>query len=168
MGMINELGTYKFLIKFCKKSLGPGDLPKRLLQEFAAEFSTPFCDIINCAIQTGIFPKAFKKAEIIAIPKENPPRSLSDLRPISKTAICGKIIEKVMMSELQIDVKGKLDLDQYGNTTGSITTHYPIKLTEQAHKSTDKKRATTAITIDYAKAFDYVDHQVLVEKLVLL
>ena len=72
------------------------------------------------------------------------------------------------MSELQKDVKGKLDLDQYGNTTGSSTTHYLIKLTDQAQKSTDKGNATTAITIDYSKAFDYVDHSVLIEKLVLL
>ena len=107
--------------------------------------------MINCAIITGVFPEAFKKAEIIAIPKVNPPRSLSDLRPISKTAICGK-----------------LDLDQYGNTTGSSTTHYLIKLTDQAYKSTDDGKATTAITIDYSKAFDYVDHGVLIEKLVLL
>ena len=168
LSMITELQTFKYLTKLCKKSLGPGDLPKKLLQEFSPEFSTPFCDIINCAIRTGIFPDAFKKAEIITIPKVNPPRSLSDLRPISKTAICGKIIEKVMMSELQKDVKGKLDLDQYGNTAGSSTTHYLIKLTDQAYKSTDKGGATTAITIDYSKAFDYVDHGVLIEKLLLL
>ena len=168
LSMISELQTFKFLRKLCKKSLGPGDLPKKLLQEFTPEFSTPFCDIINCAIRTGIFPDAFKKAEIITIPKVNPPRSLSDLRPISKTAVCGKIIEKVMMSELQKDVKGKLDLDQYGNTTGSSTTHYLIKLTDQAYKSTDKGGATTAITIDYSKAFDYVDHGVLIDKLMLL
>ena len=165
---ISELETFRFLNFFCKKSLGPGDLPKRILKEFALELATPFCDLINCAIRTGVFPDAFKKAEIIAIPKVNPPRSLSDLRPISKTAICGKMIEKVMMSELQKDVKGKLDLDQYGNTTGSSTTHYLIKLTDQAQKSTDKGNATTAITIDYSKAFDYVDHSVLIEKLVLL
>ena len=90
LSMISELQTFKFLRKLCKKSLGPGDLPKKLLQELTPEFSTPFCDIINCAIRTGIFPEAFKKAEIIAIPKVNPPRSLSDLRLISKTAVCEK------------------------------------------------------------------------------
>ena len=43
-----------------------------------------------------------------------------------------------------------------------------IKLTDQAHKSTAEGNATTAITIDYSKAFDYVDHNVLIEKLVQL
>ena len=111
---------------------------------------------------------AYKKAEITPIPKINPPRALSDLRPISKTPIGGKIIEKAIMNELEKDIKGKLDLDQYGNTKGSSTTHYLIKLTDEAYRSTDIGEATTALTIDYSKAFDYVDHSILIEKLVLL
>ena len=165
---ITELHTYKMLNKFCKKALGHGDFPKKILEEFAPEFATPFCNIINCAIKSGIFPDAYKKAEITPIPKVNPPKTLSDLRPISKTPIGGKIIEKVIIAELESDVKNKLDLDQYGNTKGSSTTHYLIKLTEQAYKSTDKGKATTAITIDYSKAFDYVDHNVLIQKLMQL
>ena len=163
-----ELETYRFLKKFCKKSLGPEDLPRKLLEEFAPEFAFPFCVIVNCAIKSGVFPVAYKKAEITPIPKVNPPRALSDLRPISKTPIGGKIIEKAIMNELEKDIKGKLDLDQYGNTKGSSTTHYLIKLTDEAYRSTDIGEATTAVTIDYSKAFDYVDHSILIEKLVLL
>ena len=148
--------------------MGPKDFPRKLMEEFAPEFAFPVCDIVNCAIKSGIFPDAYKMAEIIPIPKVNPPRALSDLRPISKTPIIGKIIEKVMMSELEKDVKGKLDLDQYGNTKGSSTTHYLVKLTDEAYKSTDIGEATTAVTIDYSKAFDFVDHSILIEKLVLL
>ena len=43
-----------------------------------------------------------------------------------------------------------------------------IKLTDQAFRSTAQGNATTAITIDYSKAFDFVDHNVLIEKLVQL
>ena len=156
------------LVKYSKKSIGPGDFPQKVLQEYAPEFATPFCDILNCSLQSNTFPDAYKRAEIIPIPKNNPPRSLSDLRPISKTPIGGKIIEKVIVSELEKDIKGKLDNTQYGNCRGSSTTHYLLKLTDQAFRSTDKGNATTAITIDYSKAFDYVDHNVLIEKLVQL
>ena len=90
------------------------------------------------------------------------------MRPISKTPVGGKIIEKVIVSELEKDIKGKLDSSQYGNCRGSSTTHYLIKLTDQAFKSTAQGNATTAITIDYSKAFDFVDHNVLIEKLVQL
>ena len=165
---VMEVDTYKMLRKYSKKSLGPNDLPQKLLQEFAPELATPFCDIINCALRSGIFPDAYKKAEIVPIPKVNPPRSLSDLRPISKTPIGGKMIEKALMSELEKDIKGKLDNTQYGNCRGASTTHYLIKLTDQAFKSTDKGHATSIVTIDYSKAFDYVDHGVLIQRLVQL
>ena len=165
---VTELWTYKMLKKFSKKSLGPNDLPQKILREFSPELATPFCDIINCALRSSIFPDAYKKAEIVPIPKVNPPRSLSDLRPISITPICGKMIEKALMLEIEKDIKGLLDSTQYGNCRGSSTTHYLIKLTDEAFRSTDKGLATTAITIDYSKAFDYVDHNILVNKLVQL
>ena len=162
---INEMDTYKLINKFSKKALGQRDFPRKILQEFAVELATPFSDITNCSLKTEKFPDQYKKAIIVPIPKTNPPRSLSDLRPISKTSIGGKIIEKRMMLELDEDIRDKLDTDQYGNERGCSTTHYLVKLIEEAHKATDKSRAATAITIDYSKAFDYVSHAVLVEKL---
>ena len=165
---ISEYETYKMLKKFSRKSPGPGDLPSKILQEFAVELAAPYCNIINFAINSGIFPDEYKKAEITPIPKINPPRALSDLRPISKTPIVGKIIETVVIKELEKDLIGKLDEDQYGNCKGCSTTHYLINLTHEAFISTDKGNATTAVTIDYSKAFDYVDHSVLIEKLIEL
>ena len=165
---VTELETYKMLLKFSKKSPGPNDFPKKILQKFAVELTAPYCNIINYAIEVGVFPKEYKKAEIIPIPKINPPKSLSDLRPISKTPIGGKMIETKIMQELGKDIKGKLDSDQYGNVKGSSTTHYLMKLTNEAFVSTNRGDATTAVTIDYSKAFDYVDHSILIEKLVKL
>ena len=66
------------------------------------------------------------------------------------------------MKELEEDLIGKLDEDQYGNCKGCSTTHYLIKLTNDAFSSTDKGNATTAVTIDYSKACDYVDHSIFI------
>ena len=103
-----------------------------------------------------------KKRKSPQYQKIYPPRALSDLIPISKTPIVGKMIETVLMKELDNDLIGKLDKDQYGNCKGCSTTHYLIKLTHEAFISTDKGNATTAVTIDYSKAFDYVDHSILI------
>ena len=62
------------IIKFIKKSLGPGDFPKKLIKEFSVEFADPYTDVINCSLRSGVFPDAYKKVEIIPIPKNNPPR----------------------------------------------------------------------------------------------
>ena len=90
---ISELQTYKHLNHLSKKSLGHRDFPRKITQEFSVELATPFSDIVNCSLKTRKFPDQYKKAVIVPIPKINPPRSLSDLRPISKTSIGGKIIE---------------------------------------------------------------------------
>ena len=103
------------IIKFIKKSLGPGDFPKKLIKEFSVEFADPYTDVINCSLRSGVFPDAYKKAEITPIPKSNPPRTLGDMRPISKTCLGAKMIETMMIGELDIDIKSKLDKDQYGN-----------------------------------------------------
>ena len=167
--LISEHHTYYLLKKYSKKSLGPNDFPRQIIAEFAAELAFPFCNITNCALMSGIFPEAFKISEIVPIPKVKPPKALSDLRPISKTPIGGKIIEKMILSEIEHDTKTSLnDPSQFGNVKGSSTTHYLIKLTNQAFKSTDKGLATTAITIDYSKAFDLVDHTTLISKLLEL
>ena len=166
--MTDELGVYKLIKKFAKKYTGPGQIPQKLFDEFAPEFATPISDITNCSLRNRIFPEAYKKAEIIPIPKCNPPNELTDLRPISMTPIIGKIIETKIMEELDKDTKGKLDNEQYGNTKGNSTTHYLVKLTNEAYRSTDVGNATTAITIDYSKAFDYVDHNILIQKLIKL
>ena len=71
----------------------------------------------------------------------------------------------MILSELKDDTKNTLnDPTQYGNTKGSSTTHYLIKLTDEAFKNTDKGKATTSFTIDYSKAFDLVDHPTLIKK----
>ena len=120
--MTDELGAYKLIKKFANKYTGPGQIPQKLFDEFAPEFATPISDITNCSLRNRIFPEAYKKAEIIPIPKCNPPNELTDLRPISMTPIIGKIIETKIMEELDKDTKGKLDNEQYGNTKGNSTT----------------------------------------------
>ena len=54
----SEFETYKLLVKYAKKSLGPGDFPQKVLQKFAPEFATPFCDILNCSLQSNVWSDA--------------------------------------------------------------------------------------------------------------
>ena len=169
LNLISEFETYKLLKKFSKKAIGPGDFPKRILNEFAIELALPYRDITNCAIKSGTFPDAYKISEIVAIPKALPPRELKDLRPISKTPVGGKILEKMILADFEYDTRSTLkDFSQYGNSKGCSTTHYLIKATNEAFKSTDTGGATAAISIDYSKAFDLVDHATLIKKLIEL
>ena len=165
---VSVVTTYKLVKKVSSKSPGPGDIPPRILTEFAPELATPICNIVNACMEKCIFPKLWKRAKIIPIPKSNQLKSLSDLRPISITPAPGKVLEKIICTELRKQLQPKLDLCQFGNVKGSSTNHYLIKLLEMAYASTDKGNATTAVTIDYSKAFDYIDHTILIDKLINL
>ena len=52
---ISEFDTYKLLSKYLKKSIGPMDFPRQILEEFTVELAFPFSDIINCSLKTGCF-----------------------------------------------------------------------------------------------------------------
>ena len=161
---IDEFTTYKLLKKVANKSPGPKDIPPRILSEFCPEIATPICNIINACLKQGVFPDLWKRAKIVPIPKVASPKSLNDLRPISLTPAPGKVLEKIIAEDLASQLK--LDSNQYGNVKGSSTSHYLIKLMDLAFKSTDKGKATTAVTIDYSKDFDLIDHTILVKKLI--
>ena len=105
----------------------------------------------------------------MAIPKFLLLREFKYLRPISKTPVGGKILEKIIITNLEYDTKyTPNDVSQFGNSKGCSTTHYLIKATNEAFRSTDTGSVTTEITIDYSKAFDMIDHETLIKKLIEL
>ena len=76
------------------------------------------------------------------------------------------MLETPILSELEQDTKKTLiDLTQYGNSKGFSTTHYLISALNEAFKSTDGGNAAAAIAVDYSKAFDLVDHTILINKM---
>ena len=96
LNYVSELDNFNLLKRVSSKSPGIGDIPPRILTEFAAEIATPICNIINASLYNCTFPSQWKLAKIVPIPKTNPPESLADLRPISLTPAPGKVLEKIM------------------------------------------------------------------------
>ncbi|XP_035688786.1 uncharacterized protein LOC118424344 [Branchiostoma floridae] len=74
------------------KAAGVDNISPRLVREFAFELSSPMTDIFNTSLAEGSVPSIWKKANVVPVPKENPPR-LDKLRPISLTSIFAKICE---------------------------------------------------------------------------
>ncbi|CAH1257549.1 Hypp1854 [Branchiostoma lanceolatum] len=83
--MYHRLRTVKL-----NKSAGVDGISPRLIREFAFELSQPLTNIFNASLAEGTVPAVWKKADVVPIPKENPPR-LQKLRPISLTPIFAKV-----------------------------------------------------------------------------
>ena len=103
---------------------------------------------------------------VVPIPKEKPAK-WDKLRPVSLTDHFAKVAEGFMAKWLLMDIDNKIDHNQYGNRSGVSTTHYLLKLMDTLHMNADKPGYLSNVVItDFTKAFDLVDHNVLMRKFI--
>jgi len=145
------------------KAPGPDGLPNWILRDFSAQLAEPVCAIFNASIREGFIPPRWKGANIIPVPKVRPLES--DLRPISLTATLAKLLESFIGQWILERVNNKLDARQYGALKGRSTTHALVDMMHHWHSSIDKGQSVHTVFIDFAKAFDSVDHNIVVTKM---
>ena len=166
---VSEIEVYN-----CLKSLnpskanGPDDIPSWVLKNYAILLSLPVMEIINCSFRERKLPKSWKLANVVPIPKSTPVQDINQqLRPISLTSILSKVAEDfVVRKELKPDILKILDPNQFGVISGSSTSQALIKMIHRWTEATDGSGASVRVVLfDYQKAFDFVDHSIIVTKL---
>jgi len=136
-------------------------------RDFCEKLSGPVCAIFNASVREGFVPPCWKEAHVIPVPKIHPPKAIeSDLRPISLTATLGKILESFVGAWILERIENQLDSHQYGGLRGRSTTHALVDALHHWHSAVDKGQSVRTVFIDYAKAFDHVDHNILVAKMI--
>ena len=123
--------------------------------------------LFNKSIDQGIFPSALKLSKIVPIHKGDSIFEMSNYRPISLLPIFSKILEKLMYSRV-IDFITKYNV-LYTNQFGfqkNMSTEYAINsLLHNIVKSLNQDETGFCILLDFAKAFDTVNHEILLDKL---
>ncbi len=149
------------------KSTGPSSIPGKLLIQIADLIILPLCRIINTSFMTGKFPNALKIVKVIPIHKGGSTQDVNNFRPISLLSIFDKIIEKLMHVRLYnfLEANNILYENQFGFRKKNSTVHALIQITEQIRESIDKGKYGCGIFIDLRKAFDTVNHNILLKKL---
>ena len=125
-------------------------------------------DILNTSYKEGRLPSLWKEANIISIPKKRPIFDINKhLRPISLTPLLSKLAEEYVVEMfVKPAVLAKIDSQQFGTIPSSSTTHALIDMTHSWLNSTDGNGATARVVLfDFRKAFDLIDHTILVKKL---
>ena len=123
--------------------------------------------LVNKSFQTGVYPDCLKIAKVIPIFKGGKQTQPGNYRPISLLSNLDKIIEKLIYSRL-ISFLNKYNIlndNQYGFRQAHSTTLAVSQFYENLLHSQDNGRATCAILLDLSKAFDSVNHDILLFKL---
>ena len=149
------------------KSSGPNSIPVKLLKLLDDSISSDLSILINESFAIGIFPDKLKIAKVIPIFKKGVRTKTSNYRPISLLSTFSKIFEKLMQTRLQkfLETCDVLFCMQFGFRSGHSTEHALISLTESIKTTLDNKRLGCGIFIDLQKAFDTVNHEILLNKL---
>ena len=130
-------------------------------------FSEKLADIVNLVFKTGIFPDLCKLAKTIPIFKKDDPLLCVNYRPISLLPIFSKILERLIHKRMYsfLDVNKLIYNKQFGFRSNHSTSHALINTTEVIKEKLDSGFHVGGIFIDLEKAFDTVNHDLLIEKL---
>ena len=125
------------------------------------------CNIVNICFQRGIFPNCLKIGCITPIFKKGNIYLVINYRPITVLILISKLLEKCFLTRSWsfINKFSLLTKHQYGFIRGTSTEDALLDLTEKLYADLNNKKYALTLFIDYQKAFDTVDHHILLSKL---
>ena len=149
------------------KSSSPNSIPVKILKLLKYDVSQQLSDTFNMSFSTRQFPSVLKIAKVIPIHKKQSKVDYTNYRPISLLSNIEKIIAKLMYKRLSnfLDINNLIYSFQFGFRSKYSTTHALINLTESIRQSLDEGSFGCGIFVDLQKAFDTVDHKILLHKL---
>ena len=150
-----------------KRSSGYDGISTKLLKQIIPNIVAPLEYIFNLSLSTGCCPDLLKIAKVIPIYKKDDPHLLTNYRPISLLPAISKILEKLVYKRLSsfLTLNNILNPSQFGFRKKYSTDFAITKLLDKVTQSLSEKEHVIALFMDLSKAFDTIDHNILLYKL---
>ena len=158
------------IIKFLKpkSSYGHDGISPKFLKKTYAGIIAPIVYIINLSLSTGTVPNAMKQAKVVPIYKNSGSKEImKNYRPVSLLPVISKVLERIVYNRLfEYLVKHKLlHTSQYGFQPGLSTELAILELQDRLNSALNNKECCAGVFMDLSKAFDTLDHKILLYKL---
>ena len=148
-----------------KTSTDCNNIDMKIVKRVIEGISKPLTFICNL-FQTGKFPNKMKIAKVVPLYKTGDRHHFTNYRPVSLLPQFSKILEKIFNNRLDKFMdKHKCSDSQYGFRSNSSTSLALMESIEEITNAIDNKRYAIGIFIDLKKAFDTINHDILINKL---
>lgn len=123
-------------------------------------------NIINKSLQTGVFPKAWKETMVTPIAKVAKTNKCEEFRPINTLKTCEKILEKVVKKQLDKFIEDNAIISKYqSGFRKKYSCETAVNYVINRWKNVEKNNKMMAIFLDFKRAFETIDRQIMLKKL---
>ena len=150
-----------------KKSTDINGLSTNLLKSCSDLILRPLTHLINLSLAQGVFPGDLSTSRTVPIFKQGRRNEMSNYRPISLLPILSKVYEKVVFNQLfdYLSINNILSKNQFGFQPSKSTQQTLIQILNYIAQALNENKFVVACMLDLSKAFDLINHNILLEKL---
>ena len=163
---ISEYDVKHIILSLKSVAAGWDNFPAYLGKKCINGYITPLTYILNQSMTEGVFPDLLKTARVIPLYKSGEKKNINNYRPISILSFFSKIFEKTMYHYISnfMDKHNLISKHQFGFRSKHSPQHAVISLVNNITNSLDSNNIVIGVFLDLKKAFDTVDHTILLKK----
>ena len=163
---ISRFGILKLLQRInSNKAAGPDGIHGKILKNCSVSLALPLSLMYNICYRTGVIPKEWKSAFVVPVHKKDDKSVVENYRPISLTCLVMKTFEVCIRDEIMSRCNNLINTQQHGFLPEKSCTTQMVPFVEDLAFSLNKGCRIDIVYFDFAKAFDSVNHDIILEKL---